>query len=165
MFALNLSLKSCEELDDLSDDFMIFVNNKVLNRVAELAPELLYLPLDQTPVEMHPGFIDSVRHVPYDWVEHGEILPLSIGYCLFAQDMQETTDHDPILQLPSISSDEQHLVGLAVIDTILIINAHIVLDEEEELVVVYFHTGLLLALLTRMAALINSQEGLIISNL
>ena len=53
-FALYLPLKSCEELDDLSDDFMIFVNNKVLHRVAELAAELLDLPLDQAPVEMHP---------------------------------------------------------------------------------------------------------------
>lgn len=114
---------------------------------------------------MHPGFIDRVRHVTYYWVKHWKILPLSIGYCLFAQDMQEPTDHDPVLQLPPLSADEQHLVGLAVIDTVFIVNAHIVLDEEEELVVVDFHTGLLLALLTLMAALFNSQEGLIISNL
>jgi hypothetical protein len=165
VFAFNLSLISCEELDDLSDYLVIFVHNKVLHRVAELAPELLYLPLNQAPVEMHPGFVDRVRHVTDDWVEDRKILPLSIGYCLFAQDMQEPTDHDPVLQLPLISSDEQHLVGLAVIDAVLIVNAHIVLDEEEELIILDFHTGLLLALLTRMAALFNSQEGLIISNL
>ena len=165
VFALNLSLKTCEELDDLSNYFMVFVNNKVLHRVAELSPELLYLPLDQTPIETHPGFIHRVSHVPYDWVEDRKILPLSIGDCLFSQDMEEPTNHDPVLQLPSISANEKHLVGLAVIDAVLIVNAHIVLDEEEELIVVYFHAGLLLALLTCMTALFNSQEGLIISNL
>ena len=87
VFALNLPFKSCEELDDLSNDFMIFVHYKILHRVAELAAELLDLPLDQTPVEMHPRFIDRVRHVPYDWVEHWKILPLSIGDRLLAQAM------------------------------------------------------------------------------